>query len=92
MQKHVNLFESLDGCSVHIHTTASNAFETALLCSVLKFPALVPFDNTMIIKNMLSSKEKAWINEYHEDVFEKINKFLTRNERSYLRKLCLKIN
>ena len=53
---------------------------------------LVPFDNTMIIKNMLSSKEKAWINEYHEDVFEKINKFLTRNERSYLRKLCLKIN
>ena len=53
---------------------------------------LVPFDNTMIIKNMLSLKEKAWINKYHEDVFEKINKFLTMNERSYLRKLCLKIN
>ena len=53
---------------------------------------LVPFDNTMIIKNMLSLKEKAWINKYQEDVFEKINKFLTMNERSYLRKLCLKIN
>lgn len=41
VQKHVNVFESLDGCSVHIHTNASKTSETALLCSVLKFPVTV---------------------------------------------------
>lgn len=29
---------------------------------------LVPFDNRLIIREMLSTKERAWLNEYHQNV------------------------
>jgi len=53
---------------------------------------LVPFDNSLIAKSLLTSKEKRWLNNYHENVYEKINKFLNNNEKKFLRKICSKIN
>jgi len=53
---------------------------------------LVPFENSMIIKSMLSNKEKNWINRYHNEVYEKISNFLNKKEKNFLQKNCLKIN
>jgi large subunit ribosomal protein L5 len=38
LEKHVDIFEPLEGCSVHVHTTAKTQAETLLLCSGLKLP------------------------------------------------------
>ena len=40
LEKHVNIFEALEGCAIQIHTTASNNNETLLLCSMLKLPTV----------------------------------------------------
>jgi len=53
---------------------------------------LVPFENSMIIKSMLNKREKKWINDYHDNLYEKIHKFLNYNERKFLRNCCLKID
>ena len=53
---------------------------------------LVPFENSMIVKSMLTQKEKGWINNYHENVYEKIHKFLKNNEKEFLKNCCLKID
>ena len=53
---------------------------------------LVPFENSMIIKSMLTQKEKRWINNYHDNVYEKIHKFLNNNEKKFLKNYCLKID
>ncbi len=53
---------------------------------------LVPFENSMIISSMLNKNEKKWINNYHDNVYEKIYKFLNTNERKFLKKCCLKID
>ena len=38
LEKHVDIFEPLEGCSVHVHTSAKTPVETLLLCSALKLP------------------------------------------------------
>lgn len=38
LEKHVNIFESLDGCAVQLYTTAKTPIETLLICSALKLP------------------------------------------------------
>ena len=49
----------------------------------LKDLTLVPFENSMIIKSMLNKSEKKWINNYHDNLYEKIHKFLNDNERKF---------
>ena len=53
---------------------------------------LVPFENSMIIKSMLNKSEKKWVNNYHDNLYEKIHKFLNDSERKFLRNCCLKID
>ncbi len=53
---------------------------------------LVPFENSMIISSMLTKKERNWINNYHEEIYEKIHKFLNEAEKKFLKNCCLKIN
>ncbi len=53
---------------------------------------LFPFDNSMILKKMLTKNEKKWINDYHDNVFEKLKKFLSKKEKEYLKYLCSIIN
>ena len=52
---------------------------------------LVPFEKSMILKSMLTKKEINWINNYHEEVYEKVQKFLNKNERKFLEEHCSKI-
>ena len=53
---------------------------------------LVPYETSLILTPMLTQIEKKWINNYHEEVYEKIHKFLNSAEKDFLRKYCLKIN
>ena len=38
LEKHVDIFEPLEGCSVHLQTSAKTSIETLLLCSGFKLP------------------------------------------------------
>ena len=46
----------------------------------------------MILRSMLTKKEKNWINSYHSEVYEKVSKFLNNKEKEFINKCCLKIN
>ena len=48
---------------------------------------LVPFDLDGIDKRMLDESEKKWLNNYHKLVYKKLNKYLTPELRSYLKKV-----
>lgn len=55
--------------------------------SFLCFDALtlVPFERSAIIAKELSTKEKEWLNKYHQKVFETIAPYLTEEEAGWLR-------
>ena len=55
--------------------------------SFLCFDALtlVPFVRSAIIAKELSTKEKEWLNKYHQKVFETIAPYLTEEEAGWLR-------
>ena len=47
---------------------------------------LVPFDRSAIIEEELSTKEREWLNKYHQKVFETIAPYLTEEEAGWLKK------
>ncbi len=49
---------------------------------------LVPYDKSLIDKNLLSKVEIKYLNNYHKEVFEKLNSFLNLKELSFLKKIC----
>ena len=55
-------------------------FETLTLC---------PIDKRPIIKEMLSEEERAWLDDYHRMVFEKLSPHLTDDEIDWLREATL---
>ena len=72
--------------------------ENELLCvkndkNTLKFEVItyVPFDLDGIDVNLLTNTEKEWLNNYHEMVYNKVNKYLTKRERKFLKKATRKI-
>ena len=50
-----------------------------------------PIDLDCIKVTLLSKEEKAWLNEYHEMVYKKINKYLTKQEKDWLKIYTRKI-
>lgn len=52
------------------------AFETITLC---------PIDTTLIKTEMLSAKEKEWINQYHREVYAQLTPALNKEEAEWLR-------
>lgn len=46
---------------------------------------LVPFDLSAIILEELSTKERAWLKQYHQKVFETISPYLTEEETKWLK-------
>jgi Xaa-Pro aminopeptidase len=50
-------------------------FETITLC---------PIDLDLVEVSLLSPEEKAWLNGYHQDVYEKLSPFLTGEEQAWL--------
>ena len=72
--------------------------ENELLCvkndkNTLEFEVItyVPFDLDGIDVNLLTNTEKEWLNNYHEMVYNKVNKYLTKREREFLKKATRKI-
>jgi len=49
---------------------------------------LVPYDKNLINKNLLSRLEIKYLNNYHKEVFEKLNSFLNLKELNFLKKIC----
>lgn len=71
-------------------------FENELLCvegieneygQFLHFDALTfaPIDLDAIDVDLLTYKEKKWLNDYHQEVYDKISPFLTSEEKEWLK-------
>ena len=43
---------------------------------------MVPYCRKLIDLKLLTEKEKAWINEYHQQIFDKIKAFFAKDDRS----------
>ena len=54
----------------------------------LKFQTLsfAPIDLKAIDENLLSKKEKTWLNNYHKDVYNNISPYLNGEEKTWLKK------
>ena len=49
---------------------------------------MAPIDKDLINKNILSRKEKNWLNNYHKKVFENLKKFMNKKEFQDLKQAC----
>ena len=47
-----------------------------------------PIERRLIVKEMLSSAEMAWLNGYHADVLAKIGPSLSGEDRAWLEAAC----
>ena len=45
----------------------------------------VPIDLDAVDESLLSPKEKNWLNQYHQEVYEKISPYLTDEEKNWLK-------
>ena len=54
-------------------------FESLTLC---------PIDKTPIIVSMLTDEERAWLDDYHRRVYEKLSPYLQPDERRWLENAC----
>ena len=52
------------------------SFETLTLCFI---------DTNLVITSMLSVREHAWLNKYHQFVYEKLSPLLTEEEKEWLK-------
>jgi Xaa-Pro aminopeptidase len=52
------------------------SFETLTLCYI---------DTNLIIASMLSAREQAWLNRYHQMVYEKLSPLLNEEEQAWLK-------
>jgi len=52
------------------------SFETLTLC---------PIDRKLIITSQLSARERAWLNKYHQRVYEKLSPVLFEEEKEWLK-------
>ena len=57
-------------------------FESLTLC---------PIDTTPIVKEMMLDEEIAWLNQYHQHVFETLSPHLTAEEVAWLKNACAPI-
>lgn len=57
-------------------------FETLTLC---------PIDSEGVDASLLTSEEKAWLNNYHKTVFEKLSPYLKGEELEYLKQATVEI-
>lgn len=49
---------------------------------------LCPIDKTPIIASMLTDEERAWLDDYHRRVYEKLSPYLQPDERRWLENAC----
>lgn len=53
-----------------------------------KILTLCPIDKRLVNKYLMSSGEISWLNNYHQEVFEKISPFLNKDETNWLKDAC----
>jgi len=51
-----------------------------------------PIDTDLIELNLLTSEEIKWLNNYHEQVFNKLHSELDNNEQQWLKKVTQPLN
>lgn len=51
-----------------------------------KVITLVPLDRDAILTELLTEKERSWLNDYHERVYNSVSPFLTAEEAEWLKK------
>ncbi len=49
---------------------------------------MVPIEKDLIDKSILNKNEKSWLNNYHKEVYQKINRYMTGYEILELKKAC----
>ena len=52
---------------------------------------MVPFDREAILPELMSEKELAWLNAYHQKVYETLSPCLEEEERGWLREMTARI-
>lgn len=57
-------------------------FETLTLCFI---------DTRLIVVSMLSAREHAWINKYHQQVYEELSPYLNEEEKAWLKEKTAEI-
>jgi Xaa-Pro aminopeptidase len=57
-------------------------FESLTLC---------PIDTTPIVRELLLDEEIAWLNQYHQRVFDTLSPHLTAEETAWLKAVCKEI-
>ena len=50
-----------------------------------------PIDRNLIEKKLMSSKEIHWLNNYHKEVYQKLKRYMNKNELIFLRESCSNI-
>ncbi len=50
-----------------------------------------PIDLKLINKNLLNKEEILWLNNYHQQVYKDISKFLNKSEQDWLKNKCKKL-
>lgn len=51
-------------------------FETVTFC---------PFERSLILPELLTEEERSWLNQYHEQTYEKLSPYLTESEKEWLK-------
>ena len=49
---------------------------------------LCPIDKTPIIREMMAAEEVAWLNDYHQMVFDRLSPYLDVDEKAWLQEAC----
>ena len=52
---------------------------------------LAPIDKSLVIKKLLTSSEKYWLNTYHQRVFKNLKQFMNKFELIQLKQACSNI-
>lgn len=58
------------------------SFDTLTLCYI---------DTSLVLVPMLSTREHAWLNKYHQEVYDKISPFLNKDEKKWLKQKTAEI-
>lgn len=53
-----------------------------------KILTLAPIDKRLVNKYLMSSEEIFWLNNYHQEVFEKVSPFINEDEKDWLNDVC----
>ena len=77
----------------HFGIRIENLIYVKKIKNKLKFVdlTLAPIDRALILKKLLTSSEKCWLNAYHQRVFKNLKQFMNKLELTQLKQACSNI-